>query len=421
MYNHRNNQNNVGMSEDKVCSTKNNDHWRVFKVIERIKKKSSTFYPHISTQVIDILQLWADKWGSNERWGSLLNKSTLQHEIEECIIALYYLYQGLETNIMKDDEKIIVIDVCAGKGFLSFLLSYMKHPKVHRIVMLEKAQIDWHHIQASNVTAGEENRPMIDIWEQTNLHDYDNVLERMMALPLRLALSGIHLCKQLGPSFCGLVNGLGNKVAYGMLVPCCMPRAITAQKNNPKKKAFHLSIQLNETKEDRKSRLDYMMRRKRLKLKPQEGPCFLCNDESHNLILCKELPKLPREEQVSIRKKWHSKTVPCWNCLQFGHYKSECPKLLGDENHDASKTTKNSKNHHAQNPPTFNLDVSNILKDCNPYHAYCKLLSTSIEKEYHDEVNVIESDLKKTGDHENDKKQERNWNADRKSIFIVIK
>ena len=401
------------MSEGKVCSTKN-DHWRVFKVIERIKKKSSTFYPHISKQVIDILQLWADKWGSNERWGSLLNKSTLQHEIEECIIALYYLYQGLEK--MKD-EKIIVLDVCAGKGFLSFLLSYMKHPKVHRIVMLEKAQIDWHHIQASNVTAVEENRPMIDIWEQTNLHDYDNVLERMMSLPLRLALSGIHLCKQLGPSFCGLVNGLGNKVAYGMLVPCCMPRAITAQKNNPKK-TFNLSIQLNETEEDRKSRLDYMMRRKRLKLKPQEGPCFLCNDESHNLILCKELPKLPKEEQVSIRKKWHAKTVPCWNCLQFGHYKSECPKL--GEHHDASKT-KNSKNHHAQNPPTFNLDVSNILKDCNPYHAYCKLLSTSIEKEYHDEVNVIESDLKKTGDHENDKKQERNWNADRKSIFIVIK
>ena len=78
------------------------------------------------------------------------------------------------------DEKIIVIDVCAGKGFLSFLLSYMKHTKVHRIVMLEKAQIDWHHIQASNVSAVEENRPMIDIWEQTNLHDYDNVLERMI-------------------------------------------------------------------------------------------------------------------------------------------------------------------------------------------------------------------------------------------------
>lgn len=399
------------MSEVEVCSSKN-DHWRVFKVIDRIKKKSSNFYPHISTQVIDILQLWANKWSSNERWVSLLNKSTLQHEIEECIIALHYLYQGLEK--MKD-EKIIVIDVCAGKGFLSFLLSYMKHPKVDRIVMLEKAQIDWHHIQASNVTAVEENRPMIDIWEQTNLHDYDNVLERMMSLPLRLALSGIHLCKQLGPSFCGLVNGLGNKVAHGMLVPCCMPRAITAQKNNPKK-MFTLSIQLNETEEERKSRRDYMMRRKRLKLKPQEGPCFLCKDESHNLILCKELPKLPKEEQVSIRKNWHAKTVPCWNCLQFGHYKSECPKI---DEHDGS--TKNSKNHHAQNPPTLNLDVSNILKDCNPYHAYCKLLSTSIEKEYHDEVKIIESDLEKTGSHENDKKQERNWNADRKSIFIVIK
>ena len=75
-----------------------------------------------------------------------------------------------------------------------------------------------------------------------NLHDYDVVLDKIMDLPFdKVALCGIHLCKQLSPSFIGLVNGLGSKCIYASLMPCCMPSAVTSQKrnkNNPKKKNY---------------------------------------------------------------------------------------------------------------------------------------------------------------------------------------
>ena len=77
----------------------------------------------------------------------------------------------------------------------------------------------------ANTTAENEGRPYIQIWDNTNLHDYDDVLDRMKALPGKLALSGIHLCKQLGPSFCGLVVVWGSVylcMSGAVLhAPCC--------------------------------------------------------------------------------------------------------------------------------------------------------------------------------------------------------
>ena len=137
--------------------------------------------------------------------------------------------------------------------------------------MLEKATIDWYHIHKSNNTAKDECRPEIIIWDNTNLHDYDDVLDRILALPYPIAMCGIHLCKQLSPSFCGLSNGLGEKCIYGCLSPCCMPRMVTTQKKNTKKRKFTLQIQLTESVEDRDLRRDYMLRRERLRRKVSDG------------------------------------------------------------------------------------------------------------------------------------------------------
>ena len=156
-------------------------------------------------------------------------------------------------------------------GLFSLLLSYLKHPKIDSIIMLEKATIDWYHIHKSNNTAKDECRPEIIIWDNTNLHDYDDVLDRILALPYPIAMCGIHLCKQLSPSFCGLSNGLGEKCIYGCLSPCCMPRMVTTQKKNTKKRKFTLQIQLTESVEDRNLRRDYMLRRERLRRKVSDG------------------------------------------------------------------------------------------------------------------------------------------------------
>lgn len=136
------------------------------------------------------------------------------------------------------------------------------------------------------------------------------------------------------------------------------------------------------------------------------GSCYYCKAEDHSVFGCTVLKTLPNEEQISIRRAWHIATVPCWNCLEIGHYKDECP--------NAGKGR--SSAHNAQHPPMAILDVTDILKAPKPYSAYCHILADGFQKQNKPNirVRVIETNLEKQGNHD-----QNNWNAERKSIFIV--
>ncbi len=376
--------------------------WNIYSALEELEVDQQEFYPDLTPRVIPVLREWAKKWDGHPDWRSLLNKNSLHKELEESIVAIHYL---LEATRDREINSVIVLDVCAGKGLFSFLLSYLKPPHIKEIIMIEKAAINWYHIiHGANPTAQEEGRPYITIWDNTNLHDYDDVLDKIIALPLPVAMTGIHLCKQLGPSFCGLVNGLGEKCIYACLAPCCLPRAVTAQKNHPTQensKAFTLAVQLKETEEERKIRKDYMERRGRLKRKPRHGPCFYCHDEKHGLIDCPILPTLPIMKQQRIRRSFHAATVPCWNCLEYGHYKQICPEVVERSNPLAVQA------------PQMELDVSKVLGLEKPYHGYCHLLAGCFQDR---SPIVVETELENTEKH-----QDGNWNSERKSIFIVAR
>jgi len=373
--------------------------WKVWKTAKKLEERQDDFYPTITKKVVHILRDWGSTWEGQPGWKGFLDKHSLLHETEESIIAIYHLLQRRRVQ-SKCETKYIVVDVCGGKGLFSFLLSYFKPPNVDQIILLEKADIDWYHIHEANRSAKEQGRPIISIWDNTNLHDYDVVLDRMLNLPYPVAMTGIHLCKQLSPAFCGLVNGLGSqRCIYACLVPCCMPQAITGQKKHPTK-CFTIPIRLEESIKERQSRREYMERRERLKRKPTAGPCFLCHHESHNLQECPVLPTLSKEKQISIRRAWHTATIPCWNCMEYGHYKSDCPQAS------------NSSNRSSRQPPVVCIDVSNVLQAPCPYSSYCKLLAKGLQ---HRQSQVIETEL------ENQKKhQEGNWNSGRKAIFILV-
>jgi len=425
---------------------KNGRRWRIWQTADKLEEQAKVFYPQISPKVVSILRTWGETWAGKEGWMSLLDKGSLFHEIQECIVAIHNLHEERIQSLLADRNdnggtcsgsgclKYIALDVCAGKGLFSFLLSYLKFDNLDQIVMLEKATINWHHIHEANKTAKLEGRPEIIIWSKTNLHEYDSVLNRILNLPHPVAMTGIHLCKQLSPSFCGLVNGLGKKCVHACLAPCCLPRAVTAQKNSPKNngmgssqsqrsKSYTVSIQLEESAQERLARKDYMERRERVRRKPLDGPCFLCNEENHNLLTCTILPTLAMEAQIKTRQAFHAATVPCWNCLEYGHFRSECPKLAKNNG-----IMKNSTSHPPQHPPTLKLDVAGVLKEERPFYTYCHLLAQSFEMAVDKDdanlnsgwktrrsVDVVETNLEKSGKHD-----DGNWNNERKSIFLII-
>ena len=469
--------------------------WRVWKCIEDLldesgnndaengsnnekqRKNRMMEEPYRSTtiQVASILQKWALKWAGEETWNAVLHKRKLQNEAEESIVALYYLHQWMSSS--QDGKKFIAVDVCGGKGFFSMLLSYMASEfwyasstsddksgstgthkglpwRLDKIVLLEKAKIDWKYIHEANERVANSNNqhiPTIEIWSNTNLHEYDDLLTKFQALCSTddtsssnhrpLALTGIHLCKMLSPSLLNLANGLGKTICpYLCVAPCCMPRMVTS---TSKDSCRTIPIHLFETNEERLGRLDHNRR----KLASRRGrTCFLCHNKGHWVRKCPQMKDYTEAGQDEIVAKAAAIT-PCWNCGELGHLKPDCP----------TPQTRILK----REPPTVTMDVSEVLAaTTDKYEKYCALLCRYIESsseqtrvvtgsaanttnahnsaEPHNgdigkdkgglgepqskkpknngafTAQVIETGLTASGMH-----QEGNWNSRRKSIFIV--
>mmetsp|Transcript_7932 Transcript_7932/g.22853 ORF Transcript_7932/g.22853 Transcript_7932/m.22853 type:complete len:410 (-) Transcript_7932:171-1400(-) len=379
--------------------------WNVWKACDHLTQKAqdgnSLFYPTTTMQVVNIMRRLGHEHSNDDRWRSLLTKKSLQHELEECIVVLHHV---LLPNEIPKPDRYVLVDACGGKGLLSMLFSLMvMDGSITKIVLLEKSTtINWSYIHACNETAEQQNRPIIETWAGDNLHHYDTVLDKLEQLNSPICMTGIHLCKQLSPSFCGLINGLSkSKCFFACLAPCCLPRAVTSQKYN-NGKITTINIQLYET--DRQERIDYTKRRKATKQKPTDGPCHLCQDPNHCLKYCPELTHKSMAEQIQLKRDDHAARVPCWKCGELGHYKPDCPLLDSDVKLLAME------------PPTVKIDVSHVLKEENPFESYCRLLGMSLQGR---RVSIVDPGLKSNASASHDQ-QQHNWNKDRKSIYMMI-
>jgi len=397
-------------------ATVDGSNWRIWSVIDQLEErqqqdKSSDF---ITNKVIQVLHQWGSEWSGHSGFQSLLNKKSLLHEIEESIVALQTLHDWLEKR-SNNESPVTLVDVCCGKGITSMLTSYVFCTStVSDIIMLDKQDINWNHISASNdkIESQGEDRPFIETW-QCNLHEIDSVVERLENKQ-QLALIGIHLCKQLSPACASVVNALGpEKAPFLCLAPCCLPLAArnfaktNRQANDMPilKKKTTIEVRTYESAEERQARKDANQKRLAAKKRTfMDQPCILCA-EIHPVQKCGLLPLDLNEQRIIFERAALSR--PCWLCGEVGHQKANCP------NNDAQESSKPR----LTLPPTIEMNLTEAFLDKSkaPFDSYVDMLSKAIER---DNVKICDSGLTTNAFHDNDANRD-NWNAQRKSLYIV--
>jgi len=393
--------------------SENSSYWSAWRtadaLLEQLNDETSSLRPYESTarQVVDVLRAWGDEWAGTEEMKSFLRKKeALLHETEESIIALHHLREWWKAARL-DSDSFVAIDICCGKGYFSMYLTYLvgmfwgkedqgiDRPKLDHIILFDKAtdsELNWHHVDAANGTADSEGRPLLELWPGTNIHDYDVLLTRLINYQKPLVMIGIHLCKMLSPAFVSLVNGLGKQCCFVCLAPCCLPRRVT-KKGTDDSAARIITVYQYETEEERKRRQDYTA------LRRQARQCYLCRECSH---LVRKCPLFPTEEKERSRilEEAVVKTSPCWNCGMLGHFSADCPIITARK----PSTT----------PPMRRVDASQIVSSPQPFAAYCKLLSSSLEGV--NTIQVVETGILNQNAASHGVKS---WNAARKSIYII--
>lgn len=339
-------------------------------------------YDHALLQpVLEILRTWFDL-------PSIVNKRSLRQEIEESMVALYYLDCWRQTT---NPEHFIVIDVCGGKGVFSLLLQHFARQhwpaqQLREIILLEKAtsqQIDWSHLTALS-------DPSVTILESCNLHDTDELVEKLAHCSSLLALSGIHLCKTLTPSLITLANRLGkDHCPYVSVAPCCLPRVVLSKHMPDDQRVLHIGRY--ESEQNRKGRMKQELIQRSLRKNVTMG-CFHCQAPGHLLSECPLIPSAEMRQQAA--KIW----APCWKCGELGHYRESCP------GRSASISTV------SREAQTILLSVAGVLKSPQPLSNYCSRLLPAFQDR---SMQVVETGLESRGH------CATNWNSQRKSLFIV--
>jgi hypothetical protein len=389
------------------------------------KAKEESFYPGLTRRVVLILRQELSQYVGVLEWRTLLDQQTLQYALEESIAAIA-LYEETMASLPCSNWKHIAVDVCAGKGLYSFLLSYLRPPHLESIVMIENAAINWYHIKVANNIKLEGNnvrRPHIHIWEKMNLHEHDIVVSRLLELPYPLVLTGIHLCKQLSPAFCGLVNALGRKCLMSCLVPCCLPRVLQipilgekCQEAEGKPEKFLLLA--TESNDASRNRFRHKKVRKRHDSSNMfhqriHAWCFFCHDPRHLLHACSLLQQLSEKDQIKVRQAACIGSTYCQDSRE--NYECDCPIIVARASQE-------------ETIPIWTLDLSTIGQESTGSEAgvlnshqpminvperYCQLLSTSLlDRSF---VMVVEAPLENSSVHH---QEDYELLKNRKKLFI---
>lgn len=357
---------------------------KIFHVIRELSARGppeTCCSQELRDEVLQTLTLWADAWKENSTMKKILDKNSLLHEVEECLPALGYLREWLQATTA---SQVLVVDAAGGKGIYSLLLRFLASQwnakgcaLVTQIVLIEKVQINWDHLSLQL----EETPSLVpvDVWGGSNLHEYDTLIPRLLDYDLPIAMNGIHLCKQLSPTFLSLVNLLGrDHCPFMCLAPCCLPAAVTRTSKQVTNKPSYIKIFNFESPDKRDGRLDLILRRKNAR-----------------------------------RSLDH-----CWRCGIAGHNREECsnPSIRGNLCRSVPGCGTELVVSRLE-PPVQLVNVSNVLKQDDPFRFYCGLLFSCLDgRDDQWNCKVVDAKLQKDA---KVREERAHWNSERKSVFLV--
>lgn len=217
-------------SDDDDCSGEKRDTERIFRKLRL--RPGYSHYPHLAEKCRPIVQLWHDTWSDScpKFWKRM--KRNLPKELNESFFILEEMIRFCGE--YAGEEKVTIIDMCSGVGYLSMFLSHLlPSHKVSRIVPIDilfrchldttSEEYDGQHLSTQHL-----NNPIHPIEIRPRRADIKSGRElRQIAhhcianAPGPVIILGVHLCKSLSVHTVRLFNT--TKALRLYLKPCCLP------------------------------------------------------------------------------------------------------------------------------------------------------------------------------------------------------
>jgi hypothetical protein len=260
--------NNIGMSDEEF-------HLWLHKELETAPCREK--YSTVFEMSIDAIVNWRKRYRGNPKlWKRIFKKDRVLKELIESAPIIYavmtYLQSDHPDKSKEVDEKITILDLCSGKGYLSMFLSEILPPeKVNKIILIDKAwamcntelqphHINWDHIYGKVPTFPENEGDDDDnddeghheryftTWPiplHTSKQDLKQSCNRRQMkkhffdrIEGPIVILAVHLCGTLSLKAVDMFNNHEN-VSLFALKPCCLPTMVYAQRGDVFKLGKH--------------------------------------------------------------------------------------------------------------------------------------------------------------------------------------
>lgn len=237
---------NVGLTDDE------------FQSLLRSELKSAPgreTYSDVYDGAIDAIIKWRQRYRGNPAvWKRIFKKDRVLKELIENAPII----DSVRTTVDANEEPVVIMDLCSGKGYMSMFLSEMlPQDKVDKFILVDKAwamcnaevkphHMNWDHIYGTlpdkNIeNESNEKQTYFSTWpiplhtskqdlkqscNQRQIKKY--IFDRIDGPIIILA---VHLCGTLSLKAIDMFNN-HDHVQFFALKPCCLPQMVYAQRND---------------------------------------------------------------------------------------------------------------------------------------------------------------------------------------------